>query len=301
MTATVFFADPNGNELATLTNTFSVNGTPTDPTAVTLIVTDPTGAQTTYTSSITHVSTGKYSQNVPCTSAGVWSYEWTGTGTATDVVSGTWTVSPLASNQLYCTVEELKSRLGITDTSDDFEVTAAVDGACRAIDEITGRYFWRGTATRTYVPESVYGQQLDDIVSVSAFNVDFDGDGVYEQAWTQGTDYALTVSPGQYNAAAKGEPWPYTGFTVIGTGKFIPFVWAWSHQDRLQVTGVFGWPAVPKNVKTASILAAAQLFRIKDAPFGIAGFGEMGVVRVQAMPQVMWLIRRYITGQRVGV
>jgi len=64
---------------------------------------------------------------------------------------------------------------------------------------------------------------------------------------------------------------------------------------------VFGWPAVPRNVKTASLIAAAQIFRIKDAPFGVAGFGEFGVVRIQQNPQVMWLLRRYITGQRVGV
>ena len=304
MSATVFYADPNGNELATVSNVFDVNQVPTDPTSVSLIVTDPTGTATTYTynpGSVTRTGTGAYQQLVPTTLAGVWSYEWIGTGTASDVVAGTWTASPLTSNQMYCTVEELKSRLGITDTADDFELTLAADGACRAIDEITGRYFWRGSDTRTYEPESIYEQQFDDIVSVTTFKVDFDGDGVYEQTWTQGTDFALTVSPGQHNPAAKGESWPYTGIQVINTSHFIPFVWPLSHRDRIQITGVFGWPAVPKNVKTASLLAAAQIFRIKDAPFGIAGFGEMGVVRVQAMPQVMWLIKRYITGQRVGV
>ena len=304
MSATVFYADPGGAEIATLKNTFSVSGTPTDPTTVSLVVTDPTGAQTTYTynpGSITRTGAGAYQQLVPTTIVGVWSYEWIGTGTASDVVAGTWTAQPLTSNQLYCTVEELKSRLGITDTTDDFEVTLAADGACRAIDEICGRYFWRGTDTRTYEPESIYEQQFDDIVSVSSFKVDFDGDGVYEQTWTQGTDFALTVSPGQHNPAAKGEQWPYTGIQVINTSKFIPFVWPLSHRDRIQITGVFGWPAVPKNVKTASLLAASQIFRIKDAPFGIMGFGDLGVVRVQSMPQVMWLLRRYITGQRVGV
>ena len=159
MSATVFYADPNGNELATVSNVFDVLGVPTDPTAVSLIVTDPTGAKITYTynpGSILRTGTGAYSQLVPTVLAGVWSYEWIGTGTASDVVAGTWTAQPLTSNQLYCTVEELKSRLGITDNSDDFEATIAVDGACRAIDEICGRYFWRGTDSRTYVPESIY-------------------------------------------------------------------------------------------------------------------------------------------------
>ena len=54
-------------------------------------------------------------------------------------------------------------------------------------------------------------------------------------------------------------------------------MWPWSHQDRIQVTGVFGWPAVPLAVKQAALIAAADLFRLKDAPFGVAGFGEFAV------------------------
>ena len=297
MSATVFYQD--ANEFATLTNVFKVNGVPTDATVATLTITDPTGATTT--PAVTHSGTGTYTANVACTLAGVWSYLWEGTGTASDAVAGTWTVNPVTSNQMYCTVEELKSRLAIPDTADDFEVTLAIEAACRSVDEVCGRYFWRGSDTRTYVPTSLYGQQLDDLVSVTTFKVDQDGDGVYEQTWTSGTDYALTVSPGAYNTGAKGETWPYTGFQVIGTSKFVPFVWPWSHQDRIQVTGVFGWPAVPLAVKQAALIAAADLFRLKDAPFGVAGFGEFGVVRVQQNGRVLALLRRYITGQRVGV
>ena len=297
MSATVFYQD--ANEFATLQNIFKVSGVPTDPSTVTLTVTDPTGA--TSAPSVTHVSAGTYTANVACTVAGVWTYLWEGTGTASDAVAGTWTVVTAALNQNYCTVEELKSRLGITDTADDFELGLAAAGASRAIDEITGRYFWRGTDTRTYIPESISRQSLDDLVSVTSLKVDRDGDGVFEETWTQGTDYALEVAPGKYNAAAKGEQWPYTAAQVITGGKLFPFTWMWSHLDRIQVNGVFGWPAVPLNVKNAAIIAGAQIFRIKDAPFGVAGFGEFGVVRVQSNPQVMWLLHRYINGQRIGV
>ena len=88
---------------------------------------------------------------------------------------------------------------------------------------------------------------------------------------------------------------------MIGTGRFIPFVWPLSHRDRIQITGVFGWPSVPLAVKQAALLLAADIFRRKDAPFGIAGFGELGVVRIQGNPMVTQLLKRYITGQRVGV
>jgi hypothetical protein len=297
VSATVFFSD--ANEFATLTNVFKVNGVATDPTTVTLTITDPTGAATT--PSTTHVSTGTFSANVACTIIGIWTYLWEGTGTATDAVAGTWTVGTVSLNQRYASVEELKSRLGITDTADDFELGLAVEAASRQVDEICGRYFWRGTATRTYVPESVARQTLDDLVAVTALNVDRDGDGTFEESWVQGTDYALEVTPGRYNTQAKGEPWPYTAAVVLSGSKLFPFVWMWSHLDRVQVIGTFGWPAVPLAVKQAALVAAADLFRLKDAPFGVAGFGEFGAVKITANPRVMALLHRYVNGNRVGV
>src|SRR5215471_5715920 len=296
MSATVFYTD--ANEFATLQNIFKVNGVPTDPTTVTLTITDPTGAVTT--PSVTHSGTGTYTANIACTVVGIWTYLWEGTGTASDAVAGTWTVTTVALNQRYCSVEELKSRLGITDTADDLELQLAVEAASRSVDEVTRRYFWRGTATRTYIPESIYYQSTDDLVSVTALAVDRDGDGVYEETWTQGTDYQLQVAPGRFNPAAKGESWPYTGFNIVGP-KFIPVTWPWSHLDRIQVVGVFGWPAVPLAVKQAALITAADLYRLKDAPFGVAGFGEFGAVRIQANPRVMSLLQRYVKGERVGV
>lgn len=297
MGATVFFAGTD--EFAVLQNVFKVNGVPTDATTVTLTVTDPTGAATT--PSVTHSGTGTYTANVACTVDGIWAYKWDGTGTASDVIEGTWTVGPSALNQNYCSTEELKSRLGITDTADDFELNVAVAGASRAIDQYTGRYFWRGSDTRTYVPESISRQSLDDLVSVTTLKVDRDGDGIFEESWTQGTDYALEVGFGRYNAAAKGETWPYTAAVVITGGKLFPFVWMWSHLDRVQVVGTFGWPAPPFNVKTAALLLAPDLFRRKDAPFGIAGVNEFGVLRIQQDPMLKDLLARYKNPARVGV
>lgn len=201
----------------------------------------------------------------------------------------------------YCSVADLKARLGITDTTDDAIITEAVDAASRAVEEITGRYFWNAADTRTYVPQSVTRLPLDDIVSVTSLQVDRDGDGVFEETWTQGADYVLEVSPGRYNPSARGEQWPYTEAVVVTGGKLFPFTWMWSHLNRVQVAGTFGWPAVPSAVVQATLIAAADLFRFKDAQFGVAGFGEFGVVRVGQNTMVKNLLRRYISPQRVGV
>jgi Phage gp6-like head-tail connector protein len=295
--ATVFFADA-ANEIATLTNVFKVNGVPTDATTATLTVTDPAGA--TSTPSVTHSGTGTYTATVPCTTSGVWLYKWVGTGTAADVVEGTFTVTTI-DQTIYATVEEVKSRLTITDTTDDFELTLAVQAASRKIDQLCGRYFWRGTDTRTYIPESMFRQTIDDLVSVTTLKIDRDGDGVYEETWSSATDYALEVAPGRYNTASKGEPWPYTGIQVINSGRYFPYVWPWRHLDAIQVTGVFGWPAVPPAVKHATLIAAADLFKLKDAPFGVAGVSDLGLMRVGNNPEIFTLLDRYMRGQRVGV
>ena len=297
MSAAVFFED--ANEYATLTNTFEVNGSPADPASVTLTITDPAGAVTTPSAAKT--STGVYTANVASTIVGVWTFLWEGTGTASDAVAGTWTVTDPALNKRYCSVEELKSRLGITSAVDDFEVQLAVESASRYVDEITGRYFWRGTDTRTYIPQSISRQVIDDTVSVTSLAVDRDGDGVFEETWTQGTDYVLEVTPGRYNQTALGETWPYTAAVVVTGGKLFPWTWMWSHLNRIQIAGVFGWPAVPAAVKQASLIAAADLFKLRDAPLGVVGFGEFGAVKVTANPRVMQLLKRYITGNRVGV
>jgi hypothetical protein len=296
VSATVFFQD--ANERATLSNAFTVNGAPADPTVVTLTITDPAGAVTT--PAVTRTGAGTYTASIACTATGTWTYLWEGTGAAADAIAGTWTVTTVALNQRYCSVEEVKSRLGIPDASDDLELQLAVEAASRSVDAVTRRYFWRGTATRTYVPESYFYQSTGDLVSVTTLAVDRDGDGVYEETWVQGTDYQLQTAPGHFNTAALGEQWPYTGFSVAGT-KFIPPAWPFAHLDRVQVTGVFGWAAVPLAVKQAALIAAADLFRLKDAPFGVAGFGEFGAVRITANPRVMSLLQRYISGQRVGV
>jgi hypothetical protein len=290
--ATVYWAD--GSEFATISVTFT--GT---PSSVVLTVTDPTGATTT--PSMTGTGAGPYTANVASTLPGVWSYLVEGTGTASDAIAGTWTVSSPALTRLYCTSEELKSRAAVPDSADDFEVLTAVEAASQLVDDITGRYFWRGTDTRTYVPESITRQPIDDLVSVTSLAVDRDGDGTFEETWTLNTDYVLEVTPGKYNPTDRGETWPYTAAVVVTGGKLFPYTWMWSHLNRVQVTGVFGWPSVPAKVKQAALIAAADLFKLRDAPLGVVGFGEFGAVRVAANPRVKQLLRRYIRGSRVGV
>jgi hypothetical protein len=273
---TVFFNSTS--ELATVSNTFAVTGTPTDPTSVTLTVTSPAGVVTTPTP--THGTTGAYSADVTCNEAGTWQYTWVGTGAATDTVDGTWEVQETQLGRLYCTVEALKSRLNVTNSNSDLEAHGACFAASRWVEQHCERTFWRTASTevRTFAPTDWWVLRLpefNDLVSVTSILTDEAGDGTFETTWLT-SDYQLLCGTGAsaYNPQAGPETRPYTAVKSVGTRR-----WPWiyvtpSRSDRVQITGVFGWPAVPRAVKQAAQLLAAELFRRKDAPFGVAGEGE---------------------------
>lgn len=293
MGSTVFFE--SSSELAKLTNTFKVDSVATDPTTVSLIITTPAQVSTTYTyaaSEITKTSTGVFTKSISCTEDGTWTYEWVGTGAASDNASGTWQVFPTHLGKLYATVEALKSRFADTVTTDDFEYHQACYAAARAVEQICQRVFYRTTSeARTFVADNLYCLKLgdfNDLVSVSAITTDDGGDGTFETTWLS-TDYQLLP----HNPGAAPEQRPYTEIKAVGSRTFPKPSGPLTRDDRVKVTGVWGWPSVPFAVKEASLILAADFFKLKDAPFGVAGFGEFGQIRVRENQRVMSLLGPY--------
>jgi len=87
-----------------------------------------------------------------------------------------------------------------------------------------------------------------------------------------------------------------------GGGTFFPFTWPFTHLDRVQIAGVFGWPQVPSAVHQAALLIASDWFKLKDAPWGVAGMGDFGVVKTSPNPWISDQLRPYIRGRgKVGV
>lgn len=313
MGAVVFFQDAAGDDIATLQMTFKINGVATDPATISCVITDPDGLAVTHTylgtapADISKISTGLYQLLVPSTKVGLWSFVWIGTGAASDIQPGTWTVNPTSTiNQFYTSVEEVKDRLSITDTASDLQLQLAVQAAARAIEGFTGRFFYKLTETRTYQPYDIYELPIDDLAAITALNVDYDGDGIYETAWTQNTDYQLQVGENEFNQMATGEARPFTlirSINASGGGKFFPFIWPYSKWDRIQIVGTWGWPAVPFGVKQAAVQVASEFFKLKDSPFGLMGTSEFGVVRVPRQnPYIQKLLTPYISPRRkVGV
>src|SRR4051812_44151209 len=186
--ASVFFE--SASELARLSNTFTVLGVPTDPTTATLTVTSPSGVATDYTGGqLTHTNgTGVYTKDVTCSEAGEWQFRWVGTGSATDTTVGTFTVQEATLGRPYAKPAALKSRLGISETADDYEIHGCCFAASRAIENHCQRQFWRtatGTA-RTFEPERldrIVMPEFCEIVSVSEVAIDAAGTGAYGTIW----------------------------------------------------------------------------------------------------------------------
>jgi hypothetical protein len=76
-------------DVVRLTGTFSVSGTNTDPTTVTLRVMDPTGNKDVYTyalAQVTKSATGIFYKDVTLDESGHWWYRYEGTGAAAAVL-----------------------------------------------------------------------------------------------------------------------------------------------------------------------------------------------------------------------
>jgi hypothetical protein len=259
---------------------------------------------------VVKVGTGKYTLSVPCSPAkagvdGLWGYEWVGTGTVSDVQPGTWRVMPEKTSQLwYVGLEEMRDRLGIADSAEDYALQTAIAAATGWINEHTGRHFNRVTETRTFQPENVWLLEIDDLVDDPsiAVAVDQDGDGIYEDPWTRGADYTLRYGNQNFNPNSTGTARPFQQLQVISSGKYLPFTWPYANLDRVQITGPWGWPSVPWAVTEACRMLSADIFKFKDAPFGIAGVGELGVVRANLNPWIIEQLTPYVNGSRkVGI
>lgn len=185
----------------------------------------------------------------------------------------------------YATVAELRSRLEIpfTDASADAELDAALNDASREIDGHAQRRFDQITETRTFTPtrrDLVIFGAFNDLVAATAISTDSDGDGVYELTWAA-SDYQLLTESGSPNPNAGPQLMPYQQLRATGAYP-LPAHGMWLRRnDLLRITGIWGWPAVPAPVRQACLVIAAEVYKLRSAPFGVVGVADLGIVRVR--------------------
>lgn len=173
----------------------------------------------------------------------------------------------------YTTLAELKSALRIpaSDSIDDTLLEKAINSASRLIDGYAQRSFYNGgTATRVYAPQDSYITQFDDLQSLTTLETSSDGDG-FDTTWTS-SDYQLEP----LNGISDGLSTPYTRVRAIGDYTFLTL----NEEATVRVTGVWGWASVPDAISQACVIQSERIFKRLDSPLGVAGFGDLGVVRV---------------------
>lgn len=177
----------------------------------------------------------------------------------------------------YCTLSELKSSLRITDNVDNGLLAQAITSASGWIDGYCERTFEAaGTAvtTRDFIPSSRYAVlPIDDATSVTSVAIDEDLDGTFATTLTTADWQAEPV-----NGRAGGLSLPYMRLRPIEDGYWPLDVF--ENRATVRVSATWGWSATPDMVKQAAILQAARIFTRLSSPLGVAGFGDMGVVRV---------------------
>lgn len=173
----------------------------------------------------------------------------------------------------YTTLATVKAALRITDAVDDALIESSINSASRLIDGYCGRAFYNdGTATRFFAPQNELFCDVDDLASTAiTVATDAQVDGTFAVVFAV-TDYQLEP----LNGVLDGQDWAFTRIRAA-----MNFLFPVTNDLALvKVTGNWGWPAVPAPVETACIIQSQRIFKRFDSPLGVAGFGDMGAIRV---------------------
>jgi hypothetical protein len=201
----------------------------------------------------------------------------------------------VAFGDSYATLADFKAYMKqeTRDANDD-TLQDALDTATAEVNRITNRVFWTSDAAtpRVYTPESYLRCKVDDFYTTDGLVVECDQsrNGNFTETWAS-TDYEL--SP--LNGIVDGEPgWPYWKLKAVGNFWFPLCLYPQERTGVVRITAKWGWADVPYPVKRATMIIAAENWKLKDAPLGVAGFNQFGVLRVRQNTAAMSKLNKYI-------
>jgi hypothetical protein len=191
----------------------------------------------------------------------------------------------------YASLAELKAALRISDTVDDSLLETSIESASRQIDGACERVFYSTEATRLYRPRDSFHCDIDDLSTLTTLKTSSRADGTFDITW-EATDRQLEP----LNGLVGGSYRPFDAIKAIG--EYLFPLWepksVNAYEATVQVVGTFGWETVPVDIKQATILLALRQFKRYDSPLGVAGFGDLGVIRVGRIdPDIESLIMPY--------
>lgn len=182
----------------------------------------------------------------------------------------------MALGDPYITSTELARHLRMdasAEMSAATDLTLACSSVSRWVTHWCGRDFnLAATATPRQFDVRRDGSVPVDDIGDAAITVKTDSanDGTFATTWTSAD---FQVSP--LGALAVGEP--VTDLLAVGSLTFPPVT---RRRGLVQVTARWGWPAIPSDVKHATLIQASRIFKRRESPEGVLGGGDFGLVRV---------------------
>lgn len=178
----------------------------------------------------------------------------------------------------YATRAELKREMGIADsnTTQDALLDSKLLAATADINRYCHRQFGRDevASPRTYVMGKS-GIDVDDIWDRADIAVTPYLGLVAGTPWT----VASVVQLEPLNGVVDGVPgWPVTRLAYVSASFY-----SYGTKSTAEVTAKWGWASVPDDVKQACLLLANSGMNAKNAPFGVAAFGDYAV-RIRQNP-----------------
>ena len=172
-------------------------------------------------------------------------------------------------------------RIPAGDTVDDTLLETSIEAASRQLDGFCERVFYSTSATRIYAPNDSFVCETDDIITLTRLRTATDGKS-FDATWAA-DDYQLEP----VNGISGGIVTPRTQIRAIDDLLFPTY----GGEATVEVVGTFGWAAVPIAIKQAVLMLAQRQFKRYDSPLGVAGVGELGVIRVSRIdPDVQALV-----------
>ena len=185
----------------------------------------------------------------------------------------------MAISNGYATLAQVKAAARITDTVDDDMLEMAIESSSRLIDSVCERRFYTaGTETHYYVPTNSYVVDTDDMPGTAiTIETSSAADGVYDVSWVLYRDAQLEP----LNRNSSGLTFPVNRIRAVG--EYL-FPMDSIGTTTVKVTSTFGFNAgtatIPMAIRQATIISALRVYKRLDSPLGIAGFGDLGAVRV---------------------
>jgi len=195
----------------------------------------------------------------------------------------------------YATLTQIKNYMSISDNTDNDLLEDLIESASRSIDRMANRRFYLDAtaSARLYRAYSDIFVYVDDIGTTSSLAValDINGNGTYTKTLTLNQDYILDP------LTASSLSRPFTQLTMVSnteTWPIFPGLTQNGLRPGVQVTARWGWPSVPDDINMACLILTADLYKRKDAPGGILGLGDLGVVRMSPIGRdVTAMVRAY--------